>query len=97
MQSAAPDRPFFEIAMQRIMERRTRVQLLFRQAGDDRIAVFDVLLAGLIIEFIVELKTRTADIAPQSVLVVLTMILAHQMTRMLVAYRRGKRSRYEQA
>src|SRR6267142_5888182 len=107
MQSAAPDRPFFEVAMQRIMERRTRVELLFGQACDHRIAVFDTLLiddpypqavtgksrgnsigygidvvqnshihhdaaarrqprtqgvAGLVIEFIIELKTGTADI-----------------------------------
>src|SRR5882672_1915469 len=107
MQPAAPDRPFFEVAMQRIMERRTRVELLFRQACDHRIAVFDTLLiddpypqavtgksrgnsigygidvvqnshihhdaaarrqprtqgvAGLVIEFIVELKAGTTDI-----------------------------------
>src|SRR3979490_1409266 len=107
MQSAAPDRPFFEIAMQDIVEPGARVELLFRQASDDRIAVQDTLLiddpypqavtgkscgdsiryridvvhdshihhdaaarrqpcaagiAGLGIEFIAELKTRTADI-----------------------------------
>ena len=44
MQSAAPDRPFFEIAVQDIVEPGARVELLFGQAGDDRIAVHDTLL-----------------------------------------------------
>jgi len=44
MQSAAPDRPFFEIAVQDIVEPGAGVELLFGRAGDDRIAVQDTLL-----------------------------------------------------